>query len=161
MCLEIFLRQMGSGNPVFFYYSISLLDTVFSHKYICMSTWRLCLLLDVLDTSVLPELLRVPTVFHPLAEWSAWNHHIILSSLVPVAHFGLGIWHWNATLWGNNVLHTDGMDLAVQYSLTTSTHSWLAAVSWKTGILPCKGLIAIHRQSGTSAAKWSQMNISC
>lgn len=161
MCLEIFLKQMWSVNPVFFYYSISVLETVLSHKYTCMRAWRLCLLPGMLDTSVLHGLLRIPTVFHPLAEWSAWNHHIILSSIVPVSHFGLGTWHWHATLWENNVLPTDGMALAAQYTLTTSTHSWLAAVSWKTGILPCKGHIAIHRQSGTSAAKWSQMNISC
>lgn len=96
-----------------------------------------------------------------LAESSAWNHHVILSSIVRVSHFGLVIWHWYASLSKNNALRADGMALAVQYTLPTSTHSWLAAVSWKTGILPCKGHIAIHRQSETSAAKWSQMNISC
>lgn len=161
MCLEIFLKQIWSVNPVFFSYSISVLEKVFPHKYTSVSTWRLCLLLDMLDTSVLHGLLRILTVFHPLAERSAWNHHIILFSIVGISHFGLGTWHWHATLWGNNVLHADGMALAVQYTLTTSTHSWLAAVSWKTGILPCKGHLAIHRQSGTSATKWSQMNISC
>lgn len=159
--IKNFPKQMCSMNPVFFSYSISVLERVFSHKYTCVSTWRLCLLLDMLDTSVPHGLFRIPTIFHPLAEWSAWNQCIILSSIVPLSHFGLGAWHWHATLWGNNVFHADGVALAVQCALTTSAHSWLAAVSWKTGMLPCKGHVAIHRQSGTSAAEWSQMNISC
>lgn len=58
MCLEIFLKQMWSVNPVFFYYSISVLETVLSHKYTCMRAWRLCLLLGMLDTSVLHGLLK-------------------------------------------------------------------------------------------------------
>lgn len=98
--IEIFPKQTCSMNPVFFSHSISVLERVFSHKYTCVSTWGLCLLLDMLDTSVPHGLLRIPTIFHPLAEWSAWNQSILLSSIVPVSHFGLGAWHWHATLWG-------------------------------------------------------------
>lgn len=130
---------MWSVNPVFFYYIISVLQTVFSHKYRCMSVWRMVPFAGYAGHQC-SSWAAQGTEFHPLAEWSCWNHHIIPSSIVPVSHSGLGTWHWRATLRENNVLRTDGLALAVQCTLSTSP-----TVDWQL----CPGKLAYYLARGT------------
>lgn len=119
--------------------SLSVLEVVSSHRCIYMSAWRLYLLLQMLDSCV--QMLAAQDTYSSSSTlWQSSACTTTSSSLLcSCITFWLGYLALICySLKKQSYSCRYGMALAVQYTLHTSTHSWLTAVSWKTGILHCR-----------------------